>query len=136
MKYEEYLQKERECYKKRKESGKIKMVDEMSNRERQIRRRWKANQRKKRVNDLKIKEDLEKLQTPPTSPTSENLESDELPKKLVVKLSTSNAKLSKQVKDLKDKVKIEMRRTEKFKKRLQKAKNSRSDMLVFRKIDM
>ncbi len=49
--YAEYLQKETECYKKRKENGQIKSVSQLTKRGENLKRRqWRINKRNQRAN--------------------------------------------------------------------------------------
>jgi hypothetical protein len=68
-KHELYKQRERERYQKRKKTGEIKTINEMSDRDqRKQRRHWKENQRSKREKDKRIKKAMGETITPPTSP--------------------------------------------------------------------
>lgn len=74
--YEEYKKKERERYKARKEAGKIKSVQELSERERRnIRKRWRQRSKRSydaRKNQEKNRENMEmriREYTPPSTPS-------------------------------------------------------------------
>ncbi|XP_077457188.1 uncharacterized protein LOC144087065 isoform X2 [Stigmatopora argus] len=69
--YHKYLEKERERYQKRKAQGKIPNIHKLSEREqRQLRRKWKLNQRKQRSKKFQqLEEDLPS--TPPPSPDAD-----------------------------------------------------------------
>ena len=70
-KYQLYLKKEKERYKRRKEEGKLKAISQRSKKEqKQQRKKWGVNQRNKRVED-KIRQEAQHhidANTPPGSP--------------------------------------------------------------------
>lgn len=74
-----YLEKEKQRYQERKKVGKLKNVEELSERERRsVRKQWRKNQRNKRKKDKETKI-LLSSNTPPNSP-SQDLSHEQLPK--------------------------------------------------------
>jgi len=72
--YQRYLQKEKERYKKRKETGKLQCISQLPKRtQRYKRRQWRINQRNKRTNDKQIRnmDDYLTVNSPPVSPTQQ-----------------------------------------------------------------
>ena len=67
-KHQKYLQKEKQRYQERKKVGKLKNVEELSEREkRAVRKQWRKNQQNKRKKDKETK-NLLSSNTPPNSP--------------------------------------------------------------------
>lgn len=77
-KHKKYLEKEKQRYQERKKVGKLKNVEELSERERRsVRKQWRKNQRNKRKNDKDTKI-LLSSNTLPHSP-SQDLSHEQLP---------------------------------------------------------
>lgn len=81
-KYAQYLQSEKERYRRRRETGKLKSVSLLSTREhRYEKKRWKVNQQRKRAKDREKREieNYLSMSSPPESPdihTQENQNRD------------------------------------------------------------
>ena len=59
VKYQQYIDREKERYKRRKETGKLKVISQLSKREqRQKRKQWRVKQNNKRAND-KIRQEVQ-----------------------------------------------------------------------------
>jgi hypothetical protein len=69
--YREYLRKERERYKSKKERGIVLPISELGTRDqRNKRRQWRRNARNKKVKDVQLRNAIMNQVTPPTSPMS------------------------------------------------------------------
>lgn len=71
LKYQQYIDREKERCKRRKETGKLKVISQLSKREQRLKRKqWRVNQNNKRAND-KLRQEIQHYvasNTPPTSP--------------------------------------------------------------------
>lgn len=72
-KHQRYLENEKERYRSRKNSGKLKCISELTERQkRSVRKRWRKNQKQKREKDKDIA-NLITVNTPPDSPGNEDI---------------------------------------------------------------
>lgn len=80
--YQRYLQKEKERYKNRKETGELKCISQLSKREQRLQKRqWRINQRNKRAKEKQINntEKYLSVNTPPVSPTQQPEQQNAVP---------------------------------------------------------
>ena len=112
----EYLKKEKERWEKRKASGKIKLVAELSEREqRKIRRMWRLNRASNRKQkQKKLIETLGNIGTPPHSP---NEVADIDREQQAAKYRKRRRKTQKKIHDVTAQLENQIRQTEKYKKR-------------------
>lgn len=122
VKHQEYLRKERERNKKRKEEGKLKCISDLSNREqRKVRKSWRKRQQKHRVL-VKRQSEMETFCRASTPPSTSS-EADETPEhRPADKKRMRRAKMRnyRKLQKLKQKVKDAQRREAKYKKRCQR----------------
>ena len=124
--YEDYLQKERNRWQERKQSGKLKQISDMTKREqRQKRRRWKEQQRKCREKKLAFDETT----PPPTpvgptpGPSRQAVEGRKVRRR---KLAQLHYRLKRAQQD----VHRSRRQAERFKKRWQRAIQKQSESVI------
>lgn len=114
--YQKYLEKERSRYQKRKEKGDIKLVSNMTEREKRITRKgWKVRKQKERQNNS-TQQHLINIDTPPPTPTGP------FPVRFVnpsrQRMRRDRAKAYREIDKLKKQLSDQKRKTEKYKKRL------------------
>lgn len=130
-KYENYLEKRRENYKKKKENGEIKGIHDLDRKKRRVQRRnWRKNSKNYRAS-LKLQKQTDRFlneHTPPeTRANTPNLteQVSNTPKQSV---SVRINMLRRQNRKLKEKIKFENSRAERYKKRLQRLARPQDDL--------
>ena len=123
--YSEYLRKEHERYERRKAEGSIKLIHEMTNREkRYARKSWR--QRKQRQKERQTSMNNLLNDTPPSTPsTSADFEYRRESRKTSgrKRIRRENASCYRQVEKLKVKLQVKMREADRYRKRLQRYEN-------------
>ena len=121
----QYLQKERERYHKRKEKGEIKLIHDMSEREKRLaRKNWRVRKQRERRNQ-NIPETFD---TPPPTPSGSGpfpIRMNNAGRKRVRK---DRAKAYRELEELKVKLAKQKRLTEKYKKRLHRRTQKTKDV--------
>ncbi|XP_053401360.1 uncharacterized protein LOC128557639 [Mercenaria mercenaria] len=113
-----YLQKGRERYRNDCKSGKVKPVEQLSDRDkRAIRKRWRTQKRKDRLRQKKNMETLKTLNTPPSTPEHENPSSRQK-KQHKKKSRREEAKLYREKKKMELEIEKLKKKVEMYKKRL------------------
>lgn len=118
-KHQRYLENEKERYRSRKNSGKLKCISELTERQkRSVRKRWRKNQKQKREKDKDIA-NLITVNTPPDSPGNEDIYLvDGRRSSGRKKVRRDRAKAYREVKKLKVKLQKKEKEIHKYKKRL------------------
>ncbi|XP_069109737.1 uncharacterized protein [Argopecten irradians] len=121
--YEQYKQKEKGRYRKRKRNGDIKLIDDCNDREKRQRRKlWRKEKRQQRKEEKKrLAENAPIIQnTPPNSPTHSN-NSNSHKKHTGINIRKRNMKkMKKEFEKVKEELKAEKRRSDKYRKRYQR----------------
>jgi hypothetical protein len=113
-----YKEKERQRYKKRREEGSLKSINEMNEREkRKTRRNWRKNQSSKRQRDNMIIKHVQQQLSPPTSPNTDNPENIPPKKRGRKRTRKENSKAYRDLFQLRVRFDCERRLKEKYKKR-------------------
>uniref|UniRef100_UPI003590066A uncharacterized protein isoform X2 n=1 Tax=Myxine glutinosa TaxID=7769 RepID=UPI003590066A len=116
---EEYLKKEKLQWQKRKETGKVKLVSELSDRAaRKLRREWKLRRAKNRKLEKERARTLDKLVTPPGSPT-EIIEGVTSSQRSTGerRRRRNKEKILKEMDEMADKLEYQTRQADKYRKR-------------------
>lgn len=118
-KHQRYLENEKERYRSRKNSGKLKCISELTERQkRSVRKRWRKNQKQKREKEKDIA-NLITVNTPPDSPGNEDIYLvDGRRSSGRKKVRRDRAKAYREVKKLKVKLQKKEKEIHKYKKRL------------------
>ena len=137
-KYQQYQLKKKERYKKKKETGIMKQVKDMTPSQlRRTRRAWRKNQRSKREKDRKLSDDVRRTLSPPPTPTPDedgnviNPQNDARRQTMRRlgrrKVKKNRAKAYRELFKLRIQLNNERRLKEKYKKCYNRLKNEKTD---------
>ncbi|XP_045199124.2 uncharacterized protein LOC123553489 [Mercenaria mercenaria] len=135
--YAEYLRKERQRYAKRKESGEIKTIDELSARGQRVqRKRWRHRKRRERSRKQNpVQESTSELTPPPTPSPFPIVMRDSENRRNVgrKKVKRERAKAYRKISQLENELRMQKRVNERLRKRLYRAKKNSSEATPIKK---
>lgn len=126
--HKEYLEKEKARYKKRKEKGEIKSIDDMNTREkRKQRREWRVKKRDQRKRKKNLTEVLNDTPPPTPGPWPIVLQPEQRSKRGRKIVQKNRSKVYRELGKVKEQLAKQKRISEKYKKRLQRLKKKSTD---------